>query len=122
MSTSPVQYIGQAPTGHQISRRRTENDGVLSGLAEVARAVDLPALDVLDDEIIKTQAFGPPRKPRGTQRRDRLGTDDPEREIVRELLGSVRIPPEHLEDLVTASQSQRTIDRDRGGSRVHALR
>jgi hypothetical protein len=54
--------------------------------------------------------------------RDALGTNNPERDVVREVRAAVGIPADHLEGLVTASQSQETFDREYAGSWFYALR
>jgi hypothetical protein len=56
------------------------------------------------------------------EQRDALGTDNPHRDLVREVLAAVGIPSDHLQDLVTTSQSQETVDREYEGSWFYALR
>jgi hypothetical protein len=59
---------------------------------------------------------------RTDEQRDALGALDPEREVVREVLEQVGIPPEQLEALTVTSQSQETVGRDYNGSWFYALR
>ncbi|MCI0425155.1 MAG: hypothetical protein L0Z47_04790 [Actinobacteria bacterium] len=54
--------------------------------------------------------------------RDRLDTDNPRLDVVREVLAAVGLTNDRLGVLATVAQSQETVDRDYRGNWFYALR